>query len=478
MKLTCSFGPYDDLTFPNSTIESALLVQRDIALDIPISHILLPGINLTASWFWMRQYAVDNVTAISDLFDMGYRRFEMDLWWDNTTNSFQLCPEHIISNTTANTTRIVTTTITRVTETVMTSSTSFFNTTTTITTNVATVSSSATASPNPTILIQLPNNYSCAPGADFQTVLTTLASILRRTDNNLQKAGLIILVLNLNNLPSLLGNNTVNLSARTDQSLSQQINATLGDWLYTPTSLAIERQNINATFLGNKANPVIDLPGYCDLVIDNATQIASTPNGWPSTRHLFDIQGRRILVGFGSINVATNYYDIRQDSNIIFPPATFGGKEQLIPSKSIQNTPSACLGPAGVVFGPLGQEDFNSTSISGNTSFALSQNLISYNDINNSVNCGISPLIDSPLQNTDFGSMSPYQQIAATIWSWLPSEPQNTSLPQNGTTNVFACAALHADTSQWGVVECNTYLPIACRVNSSLYHVPPLLLSI
>jgi hypothetical protein len=474
MKLTSSFGPYTDLVFPNSTIQSALLVQRDIALDIPISHILLPAINLTSSWFWTRQYAVDNITAISSMFDMGYRRFELDLFWDNTTSSFQLCPEQIVSNTTSNSTTIITTTITHATRTVVSSTTSSFNTT--ITSTFTTSPPTTVAAPDPTALIPLPNNYSCAPGANFQTLLNTLESILSRTDNNLKEAGLMILVLNLNTLPSLAGNNTVDLSTPTDQSLSQQINATLGDWLYTPATLAVEREDINSTFLADKANPIIGIPNYYDLIIDNISQVASTPNGWPSTRHLFEIQGRRILIGFGSINVATDIYDISQDSNIIFPPATFGGQDQLISSTSIQNTPSTCLGPAGLVFGPQGQEDFNSTSLSGNTSFALSQDPtpqdpLSYDSVEAIVNCGLSPLIDSPMQNTSSGNMSPYQQIAATIWSWLPSEPQNTSLPQNGTTNVFACAALGADTGQWSVVECNTHLQIACRVNSSLYNV-------
>jgi len=472
--LTSSYGPYNDLVYPNSTIQSALLVQRDIALDIPISHILLPGINLTSSWFWTRQYSVDNVSAISTLFSMGYRRFEMDLWWDNTTSSFQLCPEQIVSNTMSNSTTIITTTISRATETVVSSSTSSFNTT--VTSTFTATPSSAAAAPNPTDLIPLPNNYSCAIGANLQTVLDTLASILTRTDNNLQEAGLILLVLNLNTLPSLAGNNSIDLSIRTGQSLSQQINATLGDWLYTPATLALEREDINSTFLADKANPIIDISYYYTLDINNVTQIASTPNGWPSTRHLFEIQGRRLLIGFGSVNVTSTEYDIAQDSNILFPPNTFGGPNQLIPSTSLQNNPTTCLGPAGVVFGPQGQEDFNSTSISGNTTFALSQdptpqNPLSYDSLEAIVNCGLSPLIDSPMENVSSGSLSPYEQIAATIWSWAPFEPQNTSLPQNGTTNVFACAALDADTGQWGVVECSTPLQIACRVNSSLYSV-------
>lgn len=405
---------------------------------------------------------------------MGYRRFEMDLWWDNTTSSFQLCPEQIVSNTTSNSTTIITTTLLKATETVVSSSTSSYNTT--ITSTYTTSSSSAAATPNPTVLIPLPNNYSCATGASFQTVLNTLASILTLTDNNLKEAGLTILVLNLNTLPSLGGNNTVDLSIPTDRSLSQQINATLGDWLYTPATLAMERENINNTFLADQANPVIDIPNYYTLIINNVTQIASTPNGWPSTRHLFEIQGRRLLIGIGSVNVATNDYNIAKDSDILFPPETFGGQDQLVSSTSIQNTPSACLGPAGTVFGPQGQEDFNSTSISGNTTFALSQDPtpqtpLSYDSVEAIVNCGLSPLIDSPMQNVSSGSLSPYEQIAATIWSWAPSEPQNTSLPQNGTTNIFACAALSADTGQWGVVECNTHLQIACRVNSSLYSV-------
>jgi hypothetical protein len=474
-----SFGPYNDLLYPNSTLQAALLVQRDISLDVPISHILLPGINLTSSWFWTKQYTVENISAITDLFSMGYRRFELDLWWNNATASFQLCPEQIVTNTTTNSTHVMTTTFTQETATILSTSTSFFNVTVTRTI-MASPTPSATAL-NLTEPILLPNNYTCAPGADFQAVLDTITSILIGTDNQLKLAGLFILVLNLHTLPLLSSNSSTDLSVPFQQSLSDQINTTLGDWLYTPQELTSERQNVNASFLADTANPIIDIPAYYQLIFNNVTGTASTPNGWPSTRHLFEIQGRRLLIGFGSIDMSPMTYDISQDTSIIFPPATFGGQDQLIPSSSIADNSESCIGPQGVVFGASGMEDFNSTSPTGNKTFALSEdpspsNAPSYASLQGIVNCGLSPLIDSPLQNTNSGSLSPYTPIAGTVWSWLPpTEPQNTSLPVNGTDNVFACAALLADSGRWVVLECNTQLNIACRANSSLYNVlfPP-----
>ena len=315
-KLTpSSFGPYDNLQYPDAILQTALLVQRDVSLDIPISHILLPGINLTSSWFWTREYAVDNITTIGDLFNMGYRRFELDLWWNNATGSFQICPEQIVANSTTNATQLVTSTVIQETTAMIASSTTSFNAT--FTTTIAAASTSLSTAPDPSILIPLANGYSCVPGANFQLVLNTIAAILLRTDN-VREAGLIILVLNLHTLPSLGENNVVDLSLGAIEPLSTQITASLAGWLYTPTNLSSERQNVNATFLKDTTNPIIDIPAYYDLIFNNVTGIASTPNGWPSTRHLFGDLGQRLLVGFGTVDVSTKEYDISQDTPTIF----------------------------------------------------------------------------------------------------------------------------------------------------------------
>ena len=477
-----SVGPYSNLVYPNSQIQASILVQRDISLDIPISHILLPGINLTASWFWTQTYTVDNITAISDLFDMGYRRFELDLYWNNNTSVFQVCPQQIVTNSTTNNTRVITSTISQDLATTISSSiaTSFA---TTITTTSTSTASTPTATPDPTIPIQLANGYSCAPRANFEAVLDTIQSILSRTDNALQQAGLILLILNLHVLPSATSSNTtIDVSSISQSSLSAQINNTLGNWLYTPTTLAQERQNINASFFSDTANPVICPTAYYTVNVNNSTGIASTPNGWPSTRHLFEKQGRRFLIGFGTVDISTALYNINDDASTIFSPGTFGALSTLVPAESIQYQQSQCLGPPGTVFGPTGQENFNtSTPIGGNLTFALSQDAtpstsLSYTQVEAVVQCGLSPLIDSQLQYTNSGALSPINPIAGTIWSWLPpNEPENVTLPINGSTqNVRACASLIADTGRWVVLDCNTILSTACRTDNQAYGVNPL----
>ena len=417
-----------------------------------------------------------NVTAISDLFDMGYRRFELDLWWNNATTSFQLCPEQIVVNASTNVSLVLATTLTEVATTTLLSSTGTFQTILTSTTTASTTS--AIATPDPNIPIPLPNGYSCAPGANLDTLFNALKSILSRTDNQLRQAGLIFLNLNLNALPSLsTRNDTTDLSISSDSSISDQINKTLSDWLYTPASLARERQNINATFLSDTANPIIDIPAFYDVIINNETNIASTPNGWPTTRHLFETSGRRLLIGFGSINLPSSFYDVTQDTSFVFPPGTFGGQSQLIPANSITNRYHSCLGPDGVVFGSSGEVDFNSTTTTSNNSFAISQsttlnNPLSYDSLQSIVSCGLSPIVNTPLRDVNSGNSSPFNPIAGTIWSWLPpSEPKNTSLPANGTENVVACAALLADSGHWVVLDCNAELSLACRVDNKAYQV-------
>jgi hypothetical protein len=417
---------------------------------------------------------VANISAVADLFNMGYRRFGLDVWWNNATSSFQLCPQPIVANTTTNSTRVVTTTITTEVTTTVASSTTSFNAT--VTRTLTSTAPSASTTVDPLLPVSLPNGYNCAPGADLQTFLDTIKTILLNTDNQLRQAGLFILILNVRTLPSST-NTTKDLSLPSELSLSDQINTTLDDWLYTPTALASERQDINATFLADPANPLIDMSTYYSFDINNITKTISTPNGWPSTRHLFETQGRRLLVGFGSVEVAKEDYDTSRDTSIIFPSGTFGGGSSLVAS-SIQNQPEACIGPQGAVFGPNGIQNFNSATVGGNYSFAISSDpnpsdVLSYNSLQTIVSCGLSPIINSPLQDTFSGDGLPLDPIAGTIWSWLPpDEPKNISLPVNGTENVVACAALMADTGRWIVLDCNTDLSLACRVNNQAYEVP------
>jgi hypothetical protein len=303
------------------------------------------------------------------------------------------------------------------------------------------------------------------------------------TDNNLQ-AGLTILVLNLLSLPTPAVNATlVDLSNSTGESLSAQINTTLGNWIYTAANLAYERNNINTTFLADTENPIVDITAYYNVTIDPETGLATTNDGWPTTRHLFETDGRRVLVGFGTVNtVPSTEYDISQDSSIIFPPGTFGTADQLIESSAITNNPNSCLGPKGPVFGPQGEINFNdSQTMDVNNSFAYSTDYftplvaMSYAGIQDVVLCGLSPLIDSPLEDVTSGDESPYDPISATIWSWLsPDQPINVTLATNGTTeDVVGCAAMDVDTGRWIVLNCDTSLQIACRANASLYNVLP-----
>lgn len=409
---------------------------------------------------------------------MGYRRFELDLFWNSLTQSFQICPEQILGNITAKGAQLVSTTITTQDVTTILSSTSLVDAG--ITSTVLSTPTPATFSVNITAPIPVSNNYTCDIATDFQAVLSTIQDILMSTDNNLRTAGLFILNLNLNTLQLSQTNNTVDLSPRFNISLSMQINNTLGNWLYTPMHLHSDRNDINSTFLHDEtANPIIDITAYYDIIINNVTKTASTPNGWPTTRHLFEINGLRLLVGFGTVNISSQEYDIDKDTNLVFPPGTFGGGDQLVPPSSVNISDNACRGPSGVVFGPHGEENFSSTALQGNLTFATSQDPfpsqpMSYNTIQDLVTCGLSPIIDSPMTLTNSGSLSPIDPIAGTVWSWLaPSQPTNVILPTNGTDEVWACAAMNADTGHWVVLDCNTQLNIACRVNQSLYNVFP-----
>ncbi|KAF2723372.1 hypothetical protein K431DRAFT_337609 [Polychaeton citri CBS 116435] len=80
-------APLEDQTF------IALLSQRDLSFEVPINFVTLPGVSLAAACFGNRRYE-DAAAAkcMSNLLATGFRRLDVDLYWDASRLVWSLCP--------------------------------------------------------------------------------------------------------------------------------------------------------------------------------------------------------------------------------------------------------------------------------------------------------------------------------------------------------------------------------------------------
>lgn len=70
--------------------------QRDLSNTMPINHVTTPGVSITAACFSQLHYENDDAAlCISNLLAVGFRRFEVDLYWDCSREAWQFCPVSI-----------------------------------------------------------------------------------------------------------------------------------------------------------------------------------------------------------------------------------------------------------------------------------------------------------------------------------------------------------------------------------------------
>lgn len=251
--------------------------------------------------------------------------------------------------------------------------------------------------------------------------------------------------------------------------LSGIFNAEFVSYLYTPTLLVQQRQNLNISWLGvpNDQRPAT---AYFELdPIDNND--FSTPNGWPSQSFLEVDKQKRLLVSLGSIDDNMQGYNTSGDSGTIWQNDAF------------ENNRSVTLGTNNIVTSGClfqsGTSDIQAQNTSWATSLDLPQltlttdstrlNNITIPAVTNITACGISPLLDQTLANTTADvDVTPYAAfVHASIWSWTYGQPISTNDDDDDDNR---CAVLDTTLSgHWRATDCDTSYHGACRTMHSPY---------
>ena len=260
--------------------------------------------------------------------------------------------------------------------------------------------------------------------------------------------------------------------------LSSIVSSNLSSFLYTRSELREQRANIDENWYAVPAGMGPNTE-YYDIRVNNG--IGSTPDGWPSENYVEMQEGKRLFVGFGSVDPQMQGYDVSRDNDIMFPQEFLQSNRQLTVNADGQVSSGCFYQPREYSISSVN----NSWALTLNPPLAQPDLLLSSSNI---TRCGISPILNSTLQNaTADQNFLPYQTyLQSTIWSWAPDYPRaaNISLPisegddngmvENSDTDEDLgsqnrCAALNATSGFWQNIVCDTSHYSACRASDSIY---------
>ncbi|CAL3969983.1 unnamed protein product [Diplocarpon coronariae] len=461
--------------------DTVFLSQRDLSLRVPINFVTVPGVSLTAACFDAKQYEDDNsANCISNLLSVGFRRFVVDLYWDESRNVWSFCPVAMpasIPDLTSLSTLVVSpgpatsssslasgtytyssplTTPTSFSSTsrvllprqdAMSPTPSFsssFSTSAAIISdnflgNVLPITSSIPDSPSQPLVSIGP--YVCTSTINLSVFYTQFLDYIQKTENTLQ-AHLIYVILNIHassttNSPDSPAPEPSNLPSDSNL-LGYQFMANLSEFVYTRSNLFSDRLNLNNSWYDVRREIYTPVEGYYQTA-SSPEGILSTVDGWPSESYIEFARSKRLLLGWGTVDPQMAGYNFSGDSDIIFPNGFI---------EDVQTNVSATAG------GDL-------------TSGYITPLL---NLTQTTTNCGISAQLNKTLLSVPaFVDPIPYQSFSyATIWSWAPNEPRNTS---DIDSSVFRCAISNRDRSgRWTVDDCDQKRYAACRARGQPYN--------
>jgi hypothetical protein len=478
--------------------------QRDLGLAIPVNFISSPAVSLSAACFPFNSFEdADYGVCFSNLLAIGFRRFSLDLYWDQGRELWSFCPVSIPGATSVSASfQEIQTSLNVASSFAAASSTSIGDlflqrqqgnedltrSSTTSSPSIRTSATSTTVAPkgttslgelqpgiapytgNPNASLVSIASYTCTTSIDLSTLITQLRDYFSQTDDTIN-ASLLYISINIHAaipLDTSLSN-PLTTAPRSEYALIGDIfHQNISDYIYTPGELAANRRDVNGTWLtvAERYRPADE---FYNVTLNEFDQ-ASTDDGWPSESYVELSRRKRVLLSWGNIDSQVSGYNFTGDSGTIFP------------ENFIQESVSVTASPTGEVtegcFLRPNTDDIQVAAV--NSSWAISSipnfpyPTFTGSDIapllnltSNVISCGVSPLLNHTLLNVTAGQdYRPYQAFTyAAIWSWASSEPQNYSSPN------YRCALTSTTRSgRWIVADCGENHYAACRASRQPYN--------
>ncbi|KAI7216263.1 hypothetical protein KC333_g4945 [Hortaea werneckii] len=506
----------DDGAIPRDTDFVRTLSQRDLGLRIPVNYVSYPGVCITPACFAHQRYE-DGAAAkcFSNLLAIGFRRMDIDLYWDASRSVWSLCPVQLgdsggPSNKSYNTStssslppgQLSTVSLGTAAD-LATTSSPMGRKRQDLLTSMATQSPSIAVTRAPNTPVELPSitttatlsagdvttaiatgtsmgdgngpssegtligagPYACTTSVNFDLFMSIMAAFLADTETDLNATTLYLSL----NLHAAAPADDPTASADTPAAnalpsgrnlLSSIIQRNNSAYTYTPGQLREQRSNLDARGSWFEAETEYR-PESVYFTVNDADQIPSTPNGWPSESFIELSNAQRLLVEYGSVDPQMEGYNFTADASQIFP------------QDYISSSNSVDLNASGVAEGCFFQEGSYEVSIANNNSWALHHlndgELDVLSDAGNLTDCGISPILNQTLEEvTASENYRPYlAYVASTMWPWGAGEPRRVS--EDDSDDNYRCASLNATTGRWQATDCQEAHYGACRENNEPY---------
>lgn len=468
----------------NGTWDAAFLSDRDVCAQVPINFVPHPGVYVTAACFGDKKY--DDIaaeTCLSNLLSSQIRRYVIDIYWDTVNRRFNLCPVEIPNVSTGATQNATSQGAGSVASPVTSASLNgsrnldsrqiapSFLTNASMTSSAPVTATNDANGPAYSVISTTGNSrllqlgpYQCSDTLTLSSITSVFSDYLARTSNTLE-AKILIWILNLH-AAAPAANPTVarpELSSAQLPDASEYVDSylnTINDILYTPTSLLSDRQNLNSSWFRLTKKNNVPLLHYMTTYSRPGGDLA-TDDGWPDEMYIQDYLGKRMLVGFGSIDSALRGYNYASDGGRVYPPGYLTASQE-IRFQSDGQLVNGCFYDSS----KLDLNQLNSSWASATINSIEPPDLGDTAD--NLTTCGFSQLLNVTIggKTADLVPM-PYQDFGNNaVFSWAYGEPQNDSSQGVGENAKFRCALMvSSDSSRghWRTEYCNSRYRVACR---------------
>lgn len=321
---------------------------------MPVNFVTSPGVSLTAACFHNHRYHDDaSGDCLSNLLAVGFRRFEIDLYWDEGRKLWSFCPVALpasLPNLNPLSTFTISSNFTRASApqssisippapaAPTTASSSDPNLrarqiTPSITLDAPSIT---TTPPEPFLEAAVPSvlatpdysnhsfvsigPYVCTTTINLSVFYTQLIDYAQKTQTTLG-AHLIYIILNIHaaasaNSPTSPAPEPA-LLPDSSQLLGNLFSGNLSQYIYSESDLFSDRADLNGSWFDVHEEVYRPVEGYYEMK-ESPNGILSTEDGWPSEAYITFVQGRRMLFGWGTIDPQMAGYNFSGDTGTIF----------------------------------------------------------------------------------------------------------------------------------------------------------------
>ncbi|KAL5003562.1 hypothetical protein BDV10DRAFT_155331 [Aspergillus recurvatus] len=449
--MSLKFNPDDSLL--NATWATVLLSERDVAGQVPINFVTTSAISLQAACFGDNKFGRTAAEkCLSNLLAVGYRRFNIDLYWSTGLRRWILCPVSVPKGL-----HVVTVSS---------------DATPTATASVAQGTVTAELDDSSDTLLYDLGLYKCSDDLDLQDLVDIFVDYFHYTDTDL-----VIytryLSFNLHVAADFTSADEPPSTVTSGQlpAVSERVNYILddklGSYIYGPSNLLEDRRNLNDSWyaVDESYKPITQY-----FTIEEGPEgVQSTPDGWPSAKFIQLAADRRLLIEYGLVDPQLSDYELSAENDVIFPPSYLTSR---IPVAADDGSlDSGCL------YNP------DTTDISQvNASWAISSHIpLPHNSSDESLR-SIADLVINltacgmtfTLNNSLFGDTAdenpvPYRNLTlSSSWAWALGEPAAPAYDlDSAESDDTRCAVMDLSLAgQWRTANCSETHRAACRVSN------------